>query len=625
MSSLGREIANILFDKNYNKTKAENKINTIGIDHFHDKMLSDSDKKKYEDISKSKAGEILPLLSNYNSSFIFDGEKMESLNQIFEKVNILLGKKVISETLDRLKDDQDLNNWVKQGFDLHKIKEEKNKCLFCQNLLEKDFFESLSKHFSQDYDDLQKAINLLKVEVNRLKINEIELKNDTLYPDLKANYSIEAKSLNLIIVKHNTWIDSVSRKLTEKYDNPLSMIGALGRPEDFAGSYNAIISELNKIIIEHNEKNKNHMKVVILAKEKLELHSLAVALSQQNYKKITEDLRDLELKEKLALENLNKSILDIAELEKQNSNIGKAIIEINKHLREFFGREEIQLDLDASKKGYTIRRDSQPAKNLSEGEKTAIAFSYFIVKVGEGDFDKSKGIIFIDDPISSFDSNFIYHSFSLINNHFRDVGQLFISTHNFQLFNLIKDWLIHKNNKTKRDNIDTKSKGGAEKPIPSEFFMVENFMDSDKRKAKLVSLDKTLRNYKSEYHFLFSKLNDFSNKEDTQYEDFYTIGNMARRFFDIFADFKVPTTGDPKSKMDSLVRSINEKEEKISLTDANKAYKLVNEFSHNYDPTSTIEHKDKSESRDAISVLLRIVKESDEKHFLLLEKTCRPE
>jgi len=625
LSSLGREIANILFDKNYNKTKAENKINTIGIDHFHDKMLSDSDKKKYEDISKSKAGEILPLLSNYNSSFIFDGEKMESLNQIFEKVNILLGKKVISETLDRLKDDQDLNNWVKQGFDLHKIKEEKNKCLFCQNLLEKDFFESLSKHFSQDYDDLQKAINLLKVEVNRLKINEIELKNDTLYPDLKANYSIEAKSLNLIIVKHNTWIDSVSRKLTEKYDNPLSMIGALGRPEDFAGSYNAIISELNKIIIEHNEKNKNHMKVVILAKEKLELHSLAVALSQQNYKKITEDLRDLELKEKLALENLNKSILDIAELEKQNSNIGKAIIEINKHLREFFGREEIQLDLDASKKGYTIRRDSQPAKNLSEGEKTAIAFSYFIVKVGEGDFDKSKGIIFIDDPISSFDSNFIYHSFSLINNHFRDVGQLFISTHNFQLFNLIKDWLIHKNNKTKRDNIDTKSKGGAEKPIPSEFFMVENFMDSDKRKAKLVSLDKTLRNYKSEYHFLFSKLNDFSNKEDTQYEDFYTIGNMARRFFDIFADFKVPTTGDPKSKMDSLVRSINEKEEKISLTDANKAYKLVNEFSHNYDPTSTIEHKDKSESRDAISVLLRIVKESDEKHFLLLEKTCRPE
>jgi hypothetical protein len=51
-----------------------------------------------------------------------------------------------------------------------------------------------------------------------------------------------------------------------------------------------------------------------------------------------------------------------------------------------------------------------------------------------------------------------------------------------------------------------------------------------------------------------------------------------------------------------------------------KAYKLVNEFSHNSDPTSTIEHKDKSESRDAIKILLNIVKESDPRHFDILEK-----
>ena len=50
------------------------------------------------------------------------------------------------------------------------------------------------------------------------------------------------------------------------------------------------------------------------------------------------------------------------------------------------------------------------------------------------------------------------------------------------------------------------------------------------------------------------------------------------------------------------------------------AYKLVNEFSHNSDPTSTIEHKDKSESKDAIKILLNIVKESDPKHFEILEK-----
>ncbi len=119
---------------------------------------------------------------------------------------------------------------------------------------------------------------------------------------------------------------------------------------------------------------------------------------------------------------------------------------------------------------------------------------------------------------------------------------------------------------------------------------------------------------------MFAKLKEFSEKQDTQYEDFYTIGNMARRFFDIFADFKIPNTGDPKSKMDVLIKDINNPEEKISTVDAGKAYKLVNDFSHNSDPTSAIEHKDKSESKDAIKILLNIVKESDSKHFEILNK-----
>lgn len=152
--------------------------------------------------------------------------------------------------------------------------------------------------------------------------------------------------------------------------------------------------------------------------------------------------------------------------------------------------------------------------------------------------------------------------------------------------------------------------------------MIENFTHSDVRKATIVELDKTLRNFKSEYHFLFSLLNKFKNVE-FDYADFYTIGNVARRFFDIFADFKIPDSRDQKQKMEVIVKEINEgkkENEKISDSDWNKAYKLVNEFSHNSDPTSTIEHKDKSESKDAIGILLNIVKESDPKHYDILAK-----
>jgi len=58
----------------------------------------------------------------------------------------------------------------------------------------------------------------------------------------------------------------------------------------------------------------------------------------------------------------------------------------------------------------------------------------------------------------------------------------------------------------------------------------------------------------------------------------------------------------------------------ISEIEKDKVYKLIQEFSHGSDPTSTIEHKDKTESHEAIKVLLNIVAESDTKHFELLKK-----
>ena len=65
---------------------------------------------------------------------------------------------------------------------------------------------------------------------------------------------------------------------------------------------------------------------------------------------------------------------EIKNLEKKTSNIGKAVQKINRHLEEFFGRKEIQLELDDSKKGYVIKRDGDMAYNVSESEKNAASW-----------------------------------------------------------------------------------------------------------------------------------------------------------------------------------------------------------------------------------------------------------
>jgi len=621
LTGLGREVANILFDKTYNKTKIESKIKAIGIDNLSKHILSDEDYIKYELISKC---EVVNKLSDITKLPI------TNFNSLFAQVSAVLNKKVISELLQRLKDpedidgglDEELSTWVKQGFDIHKAKNQYKKCLFCENELDSNLFDTLSKHFSKDYDNLQSAIEFLIEILKKEKLSTIQGKNVDLYSDLRNAYEVKATKYNELVKKQNDWLWHSEVLLEQKYKNPFDpdIPAMFNAPENYTELLNEIIGGLNKIIAMHNQRVQNHNTEVKDAREKLELHSIAVAIPEQGYNKMVEELNEADKIEKDTFEAVHKNNFDIAELEKLTSNINEAILTINKYLEQFFGRKELELALDSNNKGYTIKRDKKPAKNLSEGEKTAIAFSYFLVKVGEGDFNKSRGIIFIDDPISSFDSNFIYHCFSMITTNFSDVGQLFISTHNFQLFNLAKEWFTNKNNSTNKDNKKLRSENKPEKTIPCEFFMVENYNDEDIRKAKIVSLDKTLQNYKSEYHFLFAKLKQFSEKQDTLYEDFYTIGNMARRFFDIFADFKIPSTGDPKSKMDTLIKNINDPEEKISPIDAGKAYKLVNEFSHNSDPTSTIEHKNKIESKDAINILLNIVKESDPNHFKILEK-----
>ncbi len=623
LTGLGREIANMLFDKSYNKTKAENKINSVGVDNFADKVLLDKDKKKIEKISKSEAEKTQTAFSKI---------PLDNFQLVFQRVKSLLGKKVISELLERLKDPEDkdggldekLNTWVKQGFDIHKTKNQFKKCLFCENDLSSNFFDSLASHFSKDYEDLQSTIELLIKDLEKGKLTNILENNIELYPDLRNDYEALAKQYNGIVKKQIDWINRAVMLLEQKYKNPfdIDIPEMVKSPEDYSELLNKMVDKLNTIILNHNERVKNHPTEVSNAREKLELHSIAVALSGQDYKKLESDPKEAETKEKEALEAVKITNAEISDLEKKTSNIGKAIKKINKHLKEFFGREEITLELDSDKKGYIIKRDGQLAKNLSEGEKTAIAFSYFIVKVEEKDFKIKDGIIFIDDPISSFDSNFIYHCFSLISTHFKEANQLFISTHNFQLFNLAKGWFINKNNHIRKDNEKLKAKGQSEKSMPCEFYMIENFTEVNVRKAKIVELDKTLRNYKSEYHFLFSLLNKFKDV-DLEYADFYTIGNIARRFFDIFADFKIPDSRDQRQKMEAIVKELNEgkdENEKISDSGWNQAYKLVNEFSHNSDPTSMIEHKDKSESKDAIKILLKIVKESDPKHYEILEK-----
>ncbi len=599
--------------RDYDKSNVKDAIENIGVSKF--KKLSDDD---FEKLKKLIGGEPLQSQSLFSKSeinFSFNEGKLEHFSDIHDKVTSLLQRQIVADFIDRFKNDSELNKWAQHGFELHNDRNERDKCLFCQNKLPEGFLESLSKHFSDDYKKLQGDIGSFIQALAALKNEQISEKNTELYADFQGSYRDSAKELNIIVRKLNFWIDSAMQKLNAKQETPLSMMEMPDAPKDFKKTYDEAIDELNTAIANHNSRVENHEQEVKNAKGKLEGHLIAVAIAEQDYVKIKRDYDlsiEAERKEKKEQEENNRQIL---ELEMETSNIGKAVPKINKHLEEFFGRKEIQLELDDLKKGYVIKRDGDAADNLSEGEKNAIAFCYFIVKTQEKGSKIQDSTIVIDDPISSFDSHFIHHCFSLIKNHFKDVKQLIITTHNFEFFNLVKEWFERKNQEVERSNTRMMS-DADKKPVPCQFYMIENTVNNEKRCASLLVLEETLRKFKSEYHFLFAKLRQFVGETAPDYADFYTIGNIARRFLEIYVNFKIPTTGDLASKVDHLDAP------GVSDVEKGKVYKLVQEFSHGSDPMSTNYHMEKSESRNAITVLLKIVEKSDPKHFQLLEKCC---
>ena len=603
-----------VYDKyrGYDRGDVEKTIEEIGIENFA--KFSDEDAAKNRKLIGSEPKSCQTPLSKYVSSFSYHGKNLDDFSQVFGEVAKILKRIVVAETIDRFKDDPELNKWAQHGFKFHKSKDEKKKCLFCQNELSAGFLESLSRHFSSDYEKLQSDIESFIVTLENVKRDKVSEENQEFYPDLQDKFENHAKELNRIVGELNTLTDEAVKRLEVKYDNPLSDVRWSQSPHDFSVLYDRKIDDINAVIKEHNDRVENHNQAIEQAKEELEKHQIEVAIEEQDYSIIKSEVDKCVEAEKEAKQAVVTNNQEIAKLEKDASNIGTAVQKINQHLEEFFGRKEILLELDDSKKGYIIQRDGEVANNLSEGEKNAIAFSYFIVKTQEIGFNVKQGIIVIDDPISSFDSNFVHHCFSLITNHFREADQLIISTHNFHFFSLVKKWFDSKNGKVKSYNKNFTNESD-EKPLPCEFYMIENIIEDDKRYAAIVPLEETLRKFKSEYHFLFSRLNMFISEGTPDYADFYTIGNIARRFFEIYINFKIPTTGDLKSRLHQLDT------ESVRETEKDKVYNLIQEFSHGLDPTSTIEHKDKNEIQSAIEILMKIVEESDEKHFQYLTKS----
>lgn len=275
--------------------------------------------------------------------------------------------------------------------------------------------------------------------------------------------------------------------------------------------------------------------------------------------------------------------------------------QFNKSLHKFLGRSELTLRFNPVKKGYEIlRNDSdQVGGNLSEGEKTAIAFVYFITKLKENDNNIEDTIVVVDDPISSFDSNHLFHAYSFMKVNCEKAKQLFVLTHNFTFFKLVRDWVSRKN---KRDNQNVAN------------FYVVKANNEVPRASTYTNAEQALTLYNSEYHYIFSRLHSLKNQQTLETDDYFLAANLSRKLLESFLSFKFPKN---RGNFANLFNAAVSGSQNPGDEGKEKIRKFINEYSHN-DLIEINEDFVENLIGEGVSVISDIfdwINELDEKHY----------
>jgi wobble nucleotide-excising tRNase len=581
----------------YTRTQIKPTFDLIKSNH-KPHLLSTADVTKLLPIATASDNDKLPILTLFKPTL--------SLTANIEKVKELVKEvPALSKTIDYFVQNPEVANWVEVGLPIHK---EKTSCEFCGNTIEQERITDLMAHFSEDLRNHKVLLTELIETLTNSKITTLTYTKRDFYKDLWDEFNTSNDALKKGSVKdYNKQIDNLIKIVETKFDKPFEKITELNDVNDVTIQLEIDTENYNKVITSNTEQTNKFDTAKTEAIESLKKHYTAkfiddIELSKKESKITLYESRVENFK------NLYDTLTsDIDVLEAEISQAQKGREQINEYISQFLGRDEIKVEVvkEDGKDRFTLKRESSKAKNLSEGEKTAIAFSFFLTKLKEiKDFDKT--IVYIDDPISSLDSNHIFQVNAILKGFFfsnlndddvwkLNCNQLFVSTHNFDFFTLLKELPTSKNF------------------LQKFFYQVRRI---NKNESVLEKLPKSLQQYSSEYHFLFEELYNFNKSADKgEYSTLMGIPNAVRRFVELYTYSRLP--GNSSSTVDQRADILwgDEKSKRIM--------KVLHYFSHANNIDRMVRNSDLiCDIENAVADLMVELKE-DEKHYAELKKALK--
>ena len=529
-------------DATYNITHLKSDIETVST---HDIPLGSE--QEIDELKKLLLEEIKTNIQKASCSLKY--------GELIAETKSLLSSKVESANkIQELVENALLNNWVKEGIDLHR---KRNTCAFCGQNLPSDRLEKLQHHFNEEMEVLQNKLKTEIIKIENEKANAKKIVEKISETDLYVKFQNDARtsleSIKKIVLDYCKELDKLSVQLENKKKDVFHEL-VYAEPNNLTQQIEEAVVKYNGFVDQALQYGQNLQKEKENAKKTLRLNIVKQFVDEIKYSDLCKEINKLKNEtdqKKTEYDNFRKNIDEkeniLANMKSQLNDEEKGANKVNEYLSNFFGHDFLQLvpikeeseNVDAKHYRFEIQRNGTKAYNLSEGECRLVAFSYFMAKLNDTETIGKKPLIWIDDPICSLDTNHVFFVYSLISSEIAikdNFEQLFITTHNLDFLKYLKRLKCKFVGKDK-----DRSKG---------YFIIERNNDD----TKLMIMPKYMKDFVTEFNYLFNSIYKCANSElsEETYPLFYNFSNNARKFLEIYLFYKYPDDSEDREKQESF-------------------------------------------------------------------------
>ncbi len=454
--------------------------------------------------------------------------------------------------------------FIEKGIELQKEMPD-NACPFCTQEITNNIIQAYTSYFNKrieqfNQDSLEVSGTLKKI-LEQWNIKEILQSFERFEPFMKKDSSTNKESLENALDQIKVLLEKLQKEVDKKE--------GVKNKEKFQETDKKLSENYKKL-----QKCVNETRNILNQKkeQKKKLEKLKTELKEARIKKVKHDSYDSqkskeEAKRKLSILNRGherlKCLLEKIDnkLKELNDQKRPDIETINNYLKAL-NLPKYSLDKD-----YRIVLNSDALENseakiiLSDGEKTTLAFAYFLarLKLFYKKEDLKNLVVVIDDPISSLDEQRIYNTTCLVAkinqelareklSNEKDRAQVFVLTHNHTFMACLIN-MVGKH---------------------ARYFQLERHQGQ----LKIVCKDKAKGYFDTFYLLLFKEVYAFAKKETVQddFNEAINYENKIRILLESFLkiNFIDSFLGEDKTfKEDKIKKLIEETDNQVRLSFSN--------------------------------------------------------